>query len=91
VDASYAPEPRPDFNLRSNRSRLYRGFCVPDDILSAAIKTYQDAKEGLNTIIGDTTYIGVRAVNRTIKFVDSFYEVINNPRKLQREIVRGCR
>jgi hypothetical protein len=91
VDASYAPEPRPDFNLRSNRSRLYRGFCVPDDILSAAIKTYQDAKEGLNTIIGDTTYIGVRAVNRTIKFVDSFYEIINNPRKLQREIVRGCR
>tara|TARA_B100001105_G_scaffold249112_1_gene235637 strand:- start:1789 stop:2826 length:1038 start_codon:yes stop_codon:yes gene_type:complete len=91
VDASYAPEPRPDFNLRSNRSRLYRGFCVPDDILSAAIKTYQDAKEGLNTIIGDTTYIGVRAVNRTIKFVDSFYEVINNPRKLQREIARGCR
>lgn len=91
VDASYAPEPNPSFNLRGNRSRLYRGFCVPDEIFSAAIKTYQDAEEALNNIIDDTTYIGGRAVNRTIKFVDNFYEIINDSRKLERRLLRDCR
>jgi hypothetical protein len=91
VDASYAPELRPEFRLRTNRSRLYRGFCVPDEIFAAAIKTYQDAEEGLSTIVSDTTYIRTRAVNSTIKFLEDFYEVINDPRKLQRQIVRDCR
>lgn len=91
VDASYAPDPNPDFNLRTNRSRLYRGYCVPDEIFAAAVKTYQDAEEGLSTIVGDTTYIGTRAVNRTLKYLEAFYEIINDPRKLQRQIVRDCR
>lgn len=91
VDANYAPEPMPEFNLRSNRSRLYRGFCVPDEIFSAAINTYLDAKSGLTAIVGDTTYISSRSVNRSLKFVEDFYEIINNPRKLRRQIVERCR
>lgn len=91
VDASYAPVPNPDFGINSNRSRVYRGYCVEEQILNAAIAGFQNSREQISAIVSDTTYVNSRSANRTTGYVEDFFEVLDNPRRIEREFVRDCR
>ena len=91
VDTTYAPDPQPEFNLRSNKSRLYRGFCVPPEVLNEAIGVFQESRQRMMTILGDTSYMPQRSVNRISGYVEDFFEILDDPRKVEREIEEDCR
>lgn len=91
VDASYAPDPLPQFNIRSNRSRLYRGFCVEEEVLLQAVDLYRGAKEQILSIVSDTTYLNERATRRNIRFTEDFFEVLDDDRDFERAFIRNCR
>ena len=91
VDTSYAAKPDPSFGIRNNRSRLYRGFCIEVDQLDAAVSQITAMRDKINTIISDTTHVGERAANRSVSYMDDFYEVLENQRNYQRNIVNKCR
>ena len=80
VDASYAPQP--GFNLRSSRSRLYRGYCVDDAIMSAAVDRFMSVKNEI---------IEIAASRKNDRFVADFFETLEDPRDFQRDIIRDCR
>lgn len=91
IDATYAPDPNPDFGIRNNRQRVYRGFCVSDEAMAAAIETYKAAQQNIAAIVADETYVSPRSARRSANYVEDFFKIINDPRKLQREIIRDCR
>lgn len=82
VDASYAPEPNPDFNLRSNRSRLFRGFCVEREVFDAAADLFLSHRAAIEALVTD---------RRNIRFVEDFFETLTDPRDFERDIVNDCR
>jgi len=91
VDASYAPEPLPQFNLRTNRSRLYRGYCVSDEVLQSAVAIYRDVQEEMMAIVSDTTYLSERATRRNVRFTEDFFEILDDERDFERAFIRDCR
>ena len=91
VDASYAPEPNPSFGIRNNRSRAYRGFCFEPAQLEEAVARIRAERESINAIISDTTHASERTANRSVRYMEEFYEILENPRRYQREIVDECR
>lgn len=91
VDASYAPDPQPAFRLRNNRQRLYRGFCVEEATMTAAVEKYLEAQEQIMTIVSDVGNRSQRSVNRSISFMEDFFEVLNDPEELTDEIIEKCR
>lgn len=82
VDASYAPEPLAQFNLRSNRSRLYRGFCVDPEIFNQALARFRAIEGEVMAMVTE---------RRNVGFVEDFFETLNDPRDLEREIADECR
>lgn len=82
IDASYAPEPLPQFNLRSNRSRLYRGFCVEPEVFNEAVARFRAIEDDVTAMVTE---------RRNIRFVEDFFETLNDPRDLEREIAEECR
>ena len=82
VDASYAPEPLPRFRIRSNRTRLYRGFCVRDPIMDEALANFRSIETEVTEMITE---------RRARGFVVDFFDTINDPRDLRREILEKCR
>ena len=82
IDASYAPEPPEQFGIRSNRSRVYRGFCVEPAIMNEALDKFR-------AIEGEVTAMVTE--RRNAGFVEDFFETINDPRDLERDIIRDCR
>jgi len=91
VDTSYAPSPDPSFNLRSNRDRLYRGFCVEDGELATAVGKFMEARDQIMSIVADTSYIDDRAAQRSQRFLEEFYSTLHNERSLRSEIIEECR
>jgi len=91
VDARYAAKPAPSLGIRNNKSRLYRGFCIEAGQLDAAVAQITAMRDSINAIISDTTHVEERTANRSVDYVDEFYEVLENPRSYQRSIVDKCR
>lgn len=82
VDASYAPDPNPSFRLRSNRSRLFRGFCVQAETFEVAANRFLSVQEEIQSMVTD---------RRNARYVEDFFEVLTDPNKFEREIVDDCR
>lgn len=72
------------------RSRLYRGLCTGDDRLAAAIGTFNEHRSEIEAEFPAEGLL--RSSNkRNLKYIGEFYRVINDPKRLQGEIVDQCR
>ncbi len=91
VGAPYAM-PAAELLLSSTRERRYRGYCIKDmSQFDPAIAKFNQLKDELykvysaNAIIDDERY-----VKATLKYLDDFYETINNPKKVKKEFQYPC-
>jgi hypothetical protein len=91
VNTNYAVPPDPALRISRNTRRLYRGFCVPPETLDAAIRVVQASRDRIVSIVGDTSHVDQRVANRSVRFVEDFFEIIDDPRRTERLIIRACR
>ena len=90
VSAPYAETP-PDLNLRSVRQRIYRGFCTEPEVLEKALGEFRLHREALLDLANETLYESRWMARSAVKYIDSFYTVIENPKQLSRQITEVCR
>ena len=90
VSAPYAITPA-QLNLRSVRQRLYRGFCVEDDVFERALEQFQLQRESLLAIATETDFVGQRAAKKGVSYLEGFYDVVDNPKQLNRKVRDVCR
>lgn len=82
VQAPYAM-PSPALQLSSVRDRRYRGYCVEDlSIFEPVITRFNSLKDDFYKVYTECTMLEERYIRQTIKFLDDFYETINNPKKM---------
>ncbi|MDP5052293.1 MAG: hypothetical protein NWP69_00770 [Congregibacter sp.] len=90
VNTSYA-EPAGGIGQSNVKQRMYRGYCAPDDVTAAAVTLVQSRRDAIDAIVADTTYVSPKSIKRTAKYVDKFFDVLDNPQKVRREIIEECR
>jgi hypothetical protein len=90
VNAPYALPPE-GLDVRSVRQRLYRGYCDHNDQLPAAIALFQSRREALNAVIANETRLSEDRRRSARAYLDSFYDVIGDPARVQRELIGRCR
>jgi hypothetical protein len=90
VNASYA-QINPSLRIRSVRQRLYRGFCVSENIMNEALSHFRTNEEQLLAIAADTTYVNERTARTSVEYLQDFFAIINDPEELQDEILDDCR
>jgi hypothetical protein len=91
VNTNYAPRPDRRFNLRNNRSRLYRGFCVDRAVFDEALATFQNSRERIMEIVSNTSNVSERTANRNVQYANDFWEILDDPGKLESAILQRCR
>jgi len=89
VDAPHAA-PNKRFGLRSARERLYRGRCFNNSYLPATIKLFDDKRSDIEALIKDQHGLTKTTAGRMLSFIKLFYDVIDNPRRLNSRIVKKC-
>jgi hypothetical protein len=89
VDAAYAA-PNPRFRLRSVRERLYRGRCANNAYLEQSFALLRERRGDIEALIKALPGLKRGKERKTLEFVDDFYDVIDNPGRAERKIVRAC-
>ena len=90
VRAPYA-KPAPELRLSSTQVRRYRGFCLENIAkLNETFVFYNELKEKVYNVYTSCTLIDEKYLKDTIKFLDGFYETINDPKKAEKDFLYPC-
>jgi hypothetical protein len=90
IDAHYA-KPPPNLAIESVRDRLYRGFCCPQEQLASVFADFNKKKEKICALYMNFPLLKSRYKKNIIRYLDRFYEIINNPRLARKHFIENCR
>lgn len=90
VDAPYA-KPAEQYPIKNVRQRYFAGWCKESQHFEKAVQTFIDRKSQLYTTIQDTSVIGDFTKKKASRYLDRFFTLIEDPKRVQREIVGRCR
>lgn len=90
VDAPYALPPE-QLELRSTQERRYRGYCITDwKTMDEVLATYNRLKDDIYKVYTTNTLLDAKYVKSTTRFLDGFYETINDPKRMKSEFSFPC-
>lgn len=90
VNASYAT-PREELGITSVRERLYRGFPRTMAELEISLAIFREKREEITKLVTNFEILDQRSRKDVMKYVDDFYEMIENKKLVQREFIDGAR
>lgn len=89
INAEYAV-PSDILRIRSVRQRLYRGFCLFDAELEAAIARINRHRDEILRLF-DSERLSNRARRQSVSYLEEYFEEINDPRRLENDVYERCR
>ncbi len=89
VDAPYAVA-NPRFKLRDVTSRLYRGRCVFNEHLDAAVQRYLARQADVMALVDQQEGLTDRHRRKVREFLERFYAVLADPAKVESELKKDC-
>ena len=89
VNAPHAG-PNPRFRLRSVRQRLYRGRCANNDQLDATIARFIENRDAILNLTSTQEGLDKSSAKTMTRYVEKFYETIESPKLVKRNLVKKC-
>jgi hypothetical protein len=90
VRAPYA-KPAAELQMSSTQQRRYRGYCMPKmNEFTDVFETFNQLKDEFYAIYRDNPLLKESYKKQTLKFLDKFYETINDPKKVKEEFAYPC-
>jgi hypothetical protein len=91
VNPPYAAPPDPSLGIRRITDRKYRGLCEYNDELAGAIAIFNQKRPELEALFKSDELPYPKDRERALKYIEGFYDTINDPRKLEKNILNDCR
>jgi hypothetical protein len=76
--------------LRSVRDRLYRGACYPMEAFTPIITMFHEKKDTIYNMYRNLEGLEEKKVKEALEYLDDFYDVINDPKKVDKEFRYNC-
>ena len=80
----------PRFKLRSVRQRLYRGRCTNNDQLDATIARFIEKRDAILDLTSKQEGLDKSSAKSMTRYVQKFYDTIESPKLVQRNLVKKC-
>jgi hypothetical protein len=90
VDAPYAGPP-PGLPIDKNTDRYYRGYCVSTGELPSVIDEYRARRADMMTLINSEPHLNPQFRAKAARFIDGFFTLLDDPGRVQRELIKHCR
>jgi hypothetical protein len=91
VNAPYALPPE-QLALSSTQERRFRGYCITDwKTMDEVVATFNRVKYDVYKVYTTNTFLNSKYVRSTTKFLDGFYVMINDPKKMRSEFSYPCK
>ena len=90
VATRYA-RPNPVIGIKSVRERVYRGICGTAEEWAPTIALFNQQRDSLYAVYDSIPGLDPKYVKDTREYLDEFFKVINDPKRLKRELIDDCR
>ena len=90
INANFA-RPAPQLPIQYVRDRLYRGFCRSEAEFIQPTARFNDSREAIYALHRNQAGLEPHRLERMISDYDEFFEIVNNRRLMQSEILERCR
>ena len=90
INTDYAI-PDPMFETVSVKERVYRGYSRSMEELNVALEVFNQKKEALYALINDFELLTPASKKNMTKYLDSFYDLIKNPRDVKIAFIDNAR
>ena len=89
VNTDYAvPDER--LGIESVRERVYRGVCIDNQFIEAAVERFKQSKEEVYRLY-ESSLLEERVKNYALNYIKEFYQIIESPTSLRRNILESCK
>lgn len=89
INTDYAlPDVR--FHIKKVTQRMYRGFCWHDDELRDSIALFNEQRDNMTAALLPDG-LSKRKHRSVSRYIDGFYNIVNEPKNLQRQLLDRCR
>ena len=82
--------PAEQFRIRNVKQRVYRGRCANNEYVAGSLQRFRDSRQDIYTLIEEQEGLSSAAQKAVTKYVDEFFELIDDPRKVERRIIDRC-
>ena len=89
VNASYA-HPDPSFRIKRVTQRLYRGFCMDQQVLGSAIQKVRSHETDFQKIVDTLPVVSKSVKTKMHRFLDRFFKEANNEDKILESFEKRC-
>lgn len=89
VNAHYAVPPE-ELNMPDVKTRLFRGFCRRNNY-QETIEFFVNKEEELRMEVNKANYLTSKSISNMNKYIDSFYEILNSEKYVQKKIIKACK
>ena len=89
VNAIYAV-PNERLGINKVTERLYRGPCFTLEEIEAYTRKFNDNKEEILALYTESPYLNKFIKSDAEKFLNEFFNIINNPKRIKNEILSTC-
>ena len=89
VDAPYA-EVNQKLRIRNVRQRLYRGRCVNNEHVMTSIGRFRENRDAMYALVDAQEGLESSVHKKIVRYIDDFYEIINDPQDVERLIIDRC-
>ncbi len=90
INTTYAV-PSENLNIASVRERVFRGYKRSIEEYEPVVKLFNAKKEAVYNLYKNCKWLSSKTKSSIIKYLDEFYQVINDPKKVEREFIKNCR
>ena len=90
ADGLFSPTTR-NLGITKVRERVYRGVCPSNDFLPGLFADFNERREAIYALYRGQVELHPKVLEETLKYLDEFYATINDPQKVERELVARCR
>jgi hypothetical protein len=81
--------PAEGLGIRSVKQRLFRGRCMNLKHLDESIAKFNESRPQIEEALNPPA-IDKRSRKKALKYIDDFYEIINDPKKRKKQIEDDC-
>ena len=89
VNAPYAVH-HESIDLASVTSRYYQGRCITEEEVNDALKIFLEQKTNILNLPGRIQGLDEREVKETREYLGDFFDIIENPKKLESQVFKHC-
>jgi len=91
VNPPYAAPPDAGLGIRRVTDRRYRGLCKHNGQLAGAIAVFNQKRPEIEALFSREELPYPKDRERALKYIEGFYDTINDPKKLLKRIIDHCR